>query len=144
MFFCVVQCGYCSDWWVPVCDTGRTHIGDGPLCQEVHLGPAGQVQERQNHSVDNSSHVSSHTRCTRDHCPCSPSLCPCHRDEADILGDRIAIMAEGKLLTSGTPLFLKSRFGVGYHLTVVKGRNYNSNAISDLVTSTVEGSEKVS
>ena len=53
-------------------------------------------------------------------------------------------MAEGKLLTSGTPLFLKSRFGVGYHLTVVKGRNYDSNAISELVTSTVEGSEKVS
>ena len=32
-----------------------------------------------------------------------------HRDEADLLGDRIAIMAEGKLKCSGSSLFLKSR-----------------------------------
>ncbi len=32
-----------------------------------------------------------------------------HRDEADLLGDRIAIMAEGKLCCSGSPLFLKRR-----------------------------------
>ena len=32
-------------------------------------------------------------------------------DEADLLGDRIAIMAEGKLLCSGSSLFLKSRYG---------------------------------
>ena len=31
------------------------------------------------------------------------------RDEADLLGDRIAIMAEGKLRCSGSSLFLKSR-----------------------------------
>ena len=31
------------------------------------------------------------------------------RDEADLLGDRIAIMAEGKLCCSGSSLFLKSR-----------------------------------
>ena len=34
-------------------------------------------------------------------------------DEADELGDRIAIMSEGKLVTAGTSLFLKNRFGVG-------------------------------
>ena len=33
-------------------------------------------------------------------------------DEADLLGDRIAIMAEGKLLCSGSSLFLKSRYGI--------------------------------
>ena len=31
------------------------------------------------------------------------------RDEADLLGDRIAIMAEGRLSCSGSSLFLKSR-----------------------------------
>ena len=31
------------------------------------------------------------------------------RDEADLLGDRIAIMAEGRLMCSGSSLFLKSR-----------------------------------
>ena len=32
-------------------------------------------------------------------------------DEADYLGDRIAIMAAGKLVCSGTSLFLKHRYG---------------------------------
>jgi len=41
-------------------------------------------------------------------------------DEADLLGDRIAIMAEGRLRCSGSSLFLKSRYGVGYHMTLVK------------------------
>ena len=37
--------------------------------------------------------------------------CPlCHRDEADLLGDRIAIMADGRLMCSGSSLFLKSKY----------------------------------
>ena len=44
-------------------------------------------------------------------------------DEADFLGDRIAIMGKGKLQASGRPLFLKNRFGVGYNLTLVKQQN---------------------
>jgi ABC-type multidrug transport system ATPase subunit len=40
-------------------------------------------------------------------------------DEADLLGDRIAIMSHGKLRCVGSSLFLKSRFGVGYLLTIV-------------------------
>ncbi|XP_078609223.1 phospholipid-transporting ATPase ABCA3-like isoform X2 [Branchiostoma floridae x Branchiostoma japonicum] len=43
-----------------------------------------------------------------------------YMDEADLLGDRIAIMANGKLTCSGSSLFLKNRFGVGYHLTLAK------------------------
>ncbi|KAJ4782698.1 ABC transporter A family member 2 [Rhynchospora pubera] len=35
-------------------------------------------------------------------------------EEADILGDRIAIMAKGKLRCIGTSIHLKSRFGAGY------------------------------
>ena len=34
-------------------------------------------------------------------------------DEADMLGDRIAILAEGKLRCCGSSLFLKSRYGAG-------------------------------
>ena len=41
-------------------------------------------------------------------------------DEADILGDRIAIISCGKLRCCGSSLFLKNQFGDGYHLTLVK------------------------
>jgi ATP-binding cassette subfamily A (ABC1) protein 1 len=41
-------------------------------------------------------------------------------DEADLLGDRIAIMAGGKLQAAGSSLFLKRRFGLGYQLTIVR------------------------
>ena len=43
-----------------------------------------------------------------------------YMDEADILGDRIGIMAKGKMTCLGSSIFLKSKFGVGYNLTVVK------------------------
>ena len=38
-------------------------------------------------------------------------------DEADILADRKAIMSKGALRCYGSSLFLKNRFGLGYHLT---------------------------
>lgn len=41
-------------------------------------------------------------------------------DEADILGDRIAIMAEGDVQCTGSSLFLKNRYGVGYNLVISK------------------------
>lgn len=43
-----------------------------------------------------------------------------YMDEADVLGDRIAIMAHGQLKCLGSSLFLKKRFGAGYKLTMVK------------------------
>ena len=43
-----------------------------------------------------------------------------YMDEADVLGDRIGIMAHGKLMCLGTSLFLKKRLGAGYKLTMVK------------------------
>lgn len=43
-------------------------------------------------------------------------------DEADILGDRIAIMSDGKLRCAGSPLFLKKIFGSGYQLTIEKNQ----------------------
>ncbi|GFO31427.1 ATP-binding cassette sub-family a member 5, partial [Plakobranchus ocellatus] len=40
-------------------------------------------------------------------------------DEADILSDRKAFISKGKLRCCGSSLFLKNKFGVGYHLTMV-------------------------
>ncbi|XP_028998112.1 phospholipid-transporting ATPase ABCA1-like [Betta splendens] len=43
-----------------------------------------------------------------------------HMDEADILGDRIAIISSGRLRCCGSSLFLKKSFGSGYYLTLVR------------------------
>ncbi|XP_060076879.1 phospholipid-transporting ATPase ABCA1-like [Ylistrum balloti] len=56
-------------------------------------------------------------------------------DEADILGDRIAIMAEGVIKCCGTSLFLKKAYGAGYHLVVVKSKTCDVNRLTSLVTS---------
>jgi ATP-binding cassette, subfamily A (ABC1), member 3 len=39
-------------------------------------------------------------------------------DEADLLGDSIAIMSKGRLQCAGSNMFLKSKLGVGYVLTL--------------------------
>nr|XP_048292242.1 ATP-binding cassette sub-family A member 17-like isoform X2 [Myodes glareolus] len=41
-------------------------------------------------------------------------------DEADLLGDRIAIMAKGELQCCGSPPFLKQKYGAGYYMTLIK------------------------
>uniref|UniRef100_A0A670J8M4 P-type phospholipid transporter n=1 Tax=Podarcis muralis TaxID=64176 RepID=A0A670J8M4_PODMU len=43
-----------------------------------------------------------------------------HMDEADILGDRVAIISQGRLHCSGSPVFLKNSFGTGFYLTLVR------------------------
>uniref|UniRef100_A0A4W4EA14 P-type phospholipid transporter n=1 Tax=Electrophorus electricus TaxID=8005 RepID=A0A4W4EA14_ELEEL len=43
-----------------------------------------------------------------------------HMDEADILGDRIAIISHGRLCCCGSSLFLKKTYGRGYYLTLVR------------------------
>jgi ATP-binding cassette subfamily A (ABC1) protein 3 len=52
-----------------------------------------------------------------------------YMDEADILGDRIGIMAAGKLVCLGSSMFLKRRYGVGYNMTMIKA----SKTVNDLV-----------
>lgn len=37
-----------------------------------------------------------------------------YMDEADVLGDRICILREGNVVCCGSPLFLKTKYGVGY------------------------------
>ena len=49
-------------------------------------------------------------------------------EEADILGDRIGIMAKGRLRCIGTSIRLKSRFGTGFITTVSFLENKNNGA----------------
>eukprot|EP00980_Cylindrotheca_fusiformis_P009501 scaffold2077_cov119-Cylindrotheca_fusiformis.AAC.4 len=52
-------------------------------------------------------------------------------DEADVLGDRIAIMSGGQLRCLGSSLFLKKEYGVGYLLTIEKPPAAASEANED-------------
>lgn len=45
-------------------------------------------------------------------------------DEADILADRKAVVSRGRLRCCGSSLFLKNKFGIGYHLTLVLDCKY--------------------
>lgn len=54
-------------------------------------------------------------------------------DEADVLGDRIAIMAEGEVKCYGTSFFLKKQFGSGYVLTCVKTELCRSSNVTLLL-----------
>ncbi|XP_026178352.1 ATP-binding cassette sub-family A member 2 isoform X2 [Mastacembelus armatus] len=55
-----------------------------------------------------------------------------HMDEADLLGDRIAIISHGKLKCCGSPLFLKSTYGDGYKLTLVKKQSEGRGQVNQL------------
>eukprot|EP00123_Amoebidium_parasiticum_P015512 comp23006_c0_seq1/m.36687 comp23006_c0_seq1/g.36687 ORF comp23006_c0_seq1/g.36687 comp23006_c0_seq1/m.36687 type:complete len:1736 (-) comp23006_c0_seq1:41-5248(-) len=54
-------------------------------------------------------------------------------DEADLLGNRIAIMAEGRLRACGSSMYLKRNYGVGYQLVMVKGPGCDPNRAARLV-----------
>ncbi|EQC39389.1 hypothetical protein SDRG_03591 [Saprolegnia diclina VS20] len=56
-------------------------------------------------------------------------------DEADILGDRIAIMAEGQLRCVGSSLFLKNRYGAGYNFALVRTETCDTTALIAFVQS---------
>lgn len=45
-------------------------------------------------------------------------------EEADVLSDRIGIMAKGKLRCIGTPIRLKMKFGTGF----IANMNFDKNA----------------
>ena len=58
-----------------------------------------------------------------------------YMDEADVLGDRIGIMAAGKILCLGSSLFLKNRFGSGYKVTMVKKLKTKNEKVGPFLTS---------
>ena len=49
-------------------------------------------------------------------------------DEADLLGDRIAIISQGELKCYGSSMFLKRNLGSGYDITLVKKEEENTTS----------------
>lgn len=58
-------------------------------------------------------------------------------DEADILADRKTILSGGRLRCLGSSLFLKSRFGVGYHLHIIQNGAGSEAELVDVVKQSV-------
>uniref|UniRef100_A0A8W4FE51 ATP binding cassette subfamily A member 15 n=1 Tax=Sus scrofa TaxID=9823 RepID=A0A8W4FE51_PIG len=54
-------------------------------------------------------------------------------DEADLLGDRIAIMVNGSLRCCGSSIFLKKIYGVGYHIDIVKEPHCDVEEIAKII-----------
>nr|XP_029725334.1 ATP-binding cassette sub-family A member 2 [Aedes albopictus] len=63
-------------------------------------------------------------------------------EEADVLGDWIAIMENGELIAFGTSIFLKHYYGKGYTLKLLKGPAFDRDKvmarIRDLISGAVE------
>lgn len=55
-------------------------------------------------------------------------------DEANVLGDRIGIMAQGSLKCLGSSQFLKNRFASGSKLTMTKLSNEKNMMIGPYLT----------
>ncbi|XP_037363349.1 phospholipid-transporting ATPase ABCA3-like isoform X5 [Talpa occidentalis] len=56
-----------------------------------------------------------------------------YMDEADILGDRIAIMVQGSLQCCGSAVFLKKIYGVGYHIVMERGPTCDAAEIAAVI-----------
>lgn len=62
-------------------------------------------------------------------------------DEADLLGDRIAIMAGGELQCCGSSFFLKKKYGAGYSLIMDKSAECNSDQVTYLLRKYIPNAE---
>ncbi|XP_018575545.1 ATP-binding cassette sub-family A member 3-like isoform X2 [Anoplophora glabripennis] len=62
-------------------------------------------------------------------------------DEADLLGDRIAIMAGGELQCCGSSFFLKKKYGAGYSLILDKSRDCEPSEVTQLLQNHIPGIE---
>jgi ATP-binding cassette, subfamily A (ABC1), member 3 len=65
-------------------------------------------------------------------------------DEADVLGDRIAIVKEGRLRAIGSSRFLKVRFGMGYLLRASVNPGTDVRRIEDRISNFVADASFVS
>uniref|UniRef100_A0A5F8GYT5 ABC transporter domain-containing protein n=1 Tax=Monodelphis domestica TaxID=13616 RepID=A0A5F8GYT5_MONDO len=54
-------------------------------------------------------------------------------DEADLLADRKVFISSGKLKCAGSSLFLKRKWGIGYHLSLHKNESCDSERITSLI-----------
>lgn len=57
-----------------------------------------------------------------------------HLDEADLLSDRLAIISSGELKCVGTTMFLKRKYGEGYHLIIETESTNTEKSIERSVT----------
>ncbi|ESO00555.1 hypothetical protein HELRODRAFT_82844 [Helobdella robusta] len=60
-----------------------------------------------------------------------------YMDEADYLGDKIAIMADGVVHCYGSSMFLKRKYGIGYHMTMVKAPKCDVTLVDSLIKSKI-------
>ncbi|XP_047529226.1 phospholipid-transporting ATPase ABCA3-like [Vanessa atalanta] len=60
-------------------------------------------------------------------------------DEADFLGDRVAIMSSGRLQCVGSPYFLKQHYGVGYTLVIIKKEQFQIEYCTALISKYIPG-----
>ncbi|XP_050346196.1 ATP-binding cassette sub-family A member 2-like isoform X2 [Nymphalis io] len=60
-------------------------------------------------------------------------------DEADFLGDRVAIMSSGRLQCIGSPYFLKHHYGVGYTLVIIKKEQFQIKYCTALISKYIPG-----
>ncbi|WAQ99496.1 ABCA5-like protein [Mya arenaria] len=60
-------------------------------------------------------------------------------EEADILADRKAIITKGTLKCCGSSVFLKNRFGIGYHLNVVLRADTTHEDVHSYVSKFIPG-----
>eukprot|EP00919_Chromeraceae_sp_WS-2016_P038260 GHVR01091348.1.p1 GENE.GHVR01091348.1~~GHVR01091348.1.p1 ORF type:complete len:1651 (+),score=360.83 GHVR01091348.1:1813-6765(+) len=67
-----------------------------------------------------------------------------YMDEADALGDRIAVMTSGQVTCCGTSLFLKNAYGCGYILTIILEPNQSVEPIDADIMSCCPLAEKTS
>ncbi|XP_040187478.1 ATP-binding cassette sub-family A member 10-like [Rana temporaria] len=62
-------------------------------------------------------------------------------DEADILADRKAVLSKGRLKCVGSSLFLKRKWGIGYHLRMQVTPSCDTEAITSLITQHVSNAK---
>lgn len=64
-----------------------------------------------------------------------------YMEEADVLGDRIVILASGKLECCGSSMFLKKKYGAGYHMVLVQDPSCIAENVSEIVFTHVPSAE---
>ncbi|KAK7864713.1 hypothetical protein R5R35_010965 [Gryllus longicercus] len=62
-------------------------------------------------------------------------------EEADVLGDRIAIMDHGRVQCYGTPMYLKKLYGTGYVLSILKKSSSDPDRIETAIKDVIAEAE---
>lgn len=61
--------------------------------------------------------------------------------EADILGNRIAIMEKGSIKCCESPICLKKKYGLGYHMVMIKDPSCDVQHVMSVVNSHVPSAQ---